>query len=121
MKSVRIVLDVCVADEYEMEQLDADTAFLNSELSDQVFMEIPSGIKIKTTGEHVCLLNKAIYGSRQAASAWNRAIHGVFVSNRFKSCGADQCVYVKLAKSGHIYVYLCRRYDNCCQDPRGIT
>lgn len=51
MKSIRIVLDVSVADEYEMEQLDADTAFLNSELSDRVFMEIPSGVK--TTGEHV--------------------------------------------------------------------
>eukprot|EP00644_Phytophthora_capsici_P018114 jgi/Phyca11/114063/e_gw1.25.92.1 len=76
-----------------MEQLDADTAFLNSDLEDRVYMEVPDGVG---NGEDlVCLLNKAIYGLKQAASAWNKTIHHVFLRDGFKSCGADQCVYVK--------------------------
>eukprot|EP00644_Phytophthora_capsici_P015201 jgi/Phyca11/130831/e_gw1.98.116.1 len=87
-----------------MEQLDADTAFLNSDLEDRVFMEVLDGVG---NGEDlVCLLNKAIYGLKQAASAWNKTIHRVFLRDGFKSCGADQCVYVKRSRNGYIYVCL---------------
>ena len=60
MNSIRVVLAVCVALQYVMEQLDADTAFLNSKLMDRVYTEIPNGIK--NADGQVCLLNKAIYG-----------------------------------------------------------
>ncbi|KAE8883223.1 Retrovirus-related Pol polyprotein from transposon TNT 1-94 [Phytophthora fragariae] len=104
MNSIRVVLSVCAAYEYRMEQLDADTAFLNSELKDRVYMEVPFGIE--NARDYQCQLNKAIYGLKQAASAWNKTIHRVFLGNGFKSCGADQCVYVKRSKNGFIYVCL---------------
>ncbi|OWZ13834.1 polyprotein, partial [Phytophthora megakarya] len=44
MNSIRVVLSVVVALEYVTEQLDADTAFLNSELKERVYMEVPYGI-----------------------------------------------------------------------------
>ncbi|KAE9292008.1 hypothetical protein PR003_g24876 [Phytophthora rubi] len=83
MNSIRVVLSVCAAYEYRMEQLDADTAFLNSELKDRVFMEVPFGIE--NARDYQCQLNKAIYGLKQAA---------------------NQCVYVKRSKNGFIYVCL---------------
>ncbi|KAE8961631.1 hypothetical protein PR001_g29980, partial [Phytophthora rubi] len=104
MNMIRVVLSVCAAYEYRMEQLDADTAFLNSELKDRVYMEVPFGIE--NARDYQCQLNKAIYGLKQAASAWNKTIHRVFLGNGFKSCGADQCVYVKRSKNGFIYVCL---------------
>ncbi|GMF37288.1 unnamed protein product [Phytophthora fragariaefolia] len=60
----------------------------------------------RTLRTNECQLNKAIYGLNQAASAWNKTIHQVFLRNGFKSCGADQCVYVKCSKNGFIYVCL---------------
>jgi hypothetical protein len=87
-----------------MEQLDADTAFLNRELKDRVYMEVPFGIE--DAQKHECQLNKAIYGLKQVASAWNKTIHRVFLGNGFKSCGADQCVYIKRSRNGFIYVCL---------------
>jgi hypothetical protein len=104
MNSIRVVLAVCAAYEYRMEQLDADTAFLNSELKDRVYMEVPFGIE--DAQKHECQLNKAIYGLKQVASAWNKTIHRVFLGNGFKSCGADQCVYIKRSRNGFIYVCL---------------
>ncbi|OWZ06002.1 LOW QUALITY PROTEIN: polyprotein [Phytophthora megakarya] len=88
---------------YIMKQLDADTAFLNSGLKDLVYMEVPP-FGIENDGNHICQLNKAIYGLKQAANAWNKTIHQVFTKNGFKSCGADQCVYVKCSKNGYVYL-----------------
>ncbi|KAE9064384.1 hypothetical protein PF010_g28627 [Phytophthora fragariae] len=67
MNSIRVVMSVVVAKAYVTEQMDADTAFLNSDLKEQVFMEVPYGI---TNAENMmCKLDKAIYGLKQAASA----------------------------------------------------
>ncbi|GMF37248.1 unnamed protein product [Phytophthora fragariaefolia] len=104
MRSIRVVLAVCVADAYVMEQLDADTAFLNSDLVGRVYMEVPFGIE--NARNYVCRLDKAIYGLKQAANAWNKTIHRVLLKNVFKSCGADQCVYVKRTQNGFVYVCL---------------
>ncbi|OWY94925.1 Integrase, catalytic core protein, partial [Phytophthora megakarya] len=45
MNSIRVILVVCVTSGYVMEQLDADTAFLNSSLSDLVYMDVPHGVQ----------------------------------------------------------------------------
>ncbi|ETP08782.1 hypothetical protein F441_15296 [Phytophthora nicotianae CJ01A1] len=80
MNSIRVVLAVVVAKAYVTEQLDADTAFLQ--------------------------LDKAIYGLKQAASAWHKTIHRVFMKIGFRSCGADECVYVKANQGSLVYVCL---------------
>ncbi|OWY91887.1 polyprotein, partial [Phytophthora megakarya] len=67
MNSIRVVLSVVVALEYVTEQLDADTAFLNSDLKERVYMEVLYGIN--NTKNMVYRLDKAIYGLKQVASA----------------------------------------------------
>ncbi|CEG45015.1 retrotransposon ty1-copia subclass [Plasmopara halstedii] len=104
MNSIRVVLAVMVKEKYVTEQLDSDTAFLKSDLKERVYMEVPYGIE--DAGGYMCRLDKAIYGLKQAASAWNKTIHRVFMKFGFKSCGADQCVYVKEFKGNLIYVCL---------------
>ncbi|OWZ18262.1 reverse transcriptase [Phytophthora megakarya] len=73
MNSIRVVLSVVVALEYVTEQLDADTAFLNSELKERVYMEVP--YCITNDKNMMCRLDKAIYGLKQAASVWHKTIH----------------------------------------------
>ena len=72
MNSIRVVLSVVVAKVYVTQQLDADTAFLNSDLKEQVFMEVSYGIT--NVQNMICKLDKANYGLRQAASAWHQTI-----------------------------------------------
>ena len=102
MDSIRVVLAVCAAYSYVMEPLDADTAFLNSGLVELVNMEAPFGVK--NAKGMMCKLKKAIYGLKQAASAWNKTIRRVF-EKWFQSCGADQCVYVK--RTRNVFVDVC--------------
>ncbi|OWZ11228.1 reverse transcriptase [Phytophthora megakarya] len=63
MNSIRVVLSVVVALEYVTERLDADTAFLNSDLKERVYMEVLYGIN--NTKNMVYRLDKAIYGLKQ--------------------------------------------------------
>ena len=100
MNSIRVVLAVCVKHDYVMEQLDADTALLKSKLVEQVYMNVPFGVT--NAKGMVCKLEKAINDLKQAASAWNKTIRNVFLKNSFKSCGADQCVYVKSTRHGFV-------------------
>lgn len=83
MISIRAVLSVCAAYKYKMKQLDADSAFLNSELKDRVYMKTTFGIN--NAMEHKSQLNKAMYNLIQAASAWNKAIYHVFLETILKA------------------------------------
>ncbi|GMF20880.1 unnamed protein product [Phytophthora fragariaefolia] len=104
MNSIRVALSVVVAKGYVTDQLDADKAFLNSDLKEQVFMEVPHDI---TNAENMmCKLDKAIYGLKQVVSAWHQTIYAVFMKIGFRSCGADQCVYVKGDKGNFVDVCL---------------
>ncbi|GMF32340.1 unnamed protein product [Phytophthora lilii] len=104
MNSIRVVLSVVVVKAYVTEQLDVDTAFLNSKLKEQVFMEVPYGVP--NADNMMCKFNKAIYGLKQATSAWYQTIHAVIMQIGFRGCGADQCVYVKEMKDNYVYVCL---------------
>ena len=55
-------------------QMDVKTAFLNGELEEEVFMEIPDGVKnpedIRLT--KVCKLKKSLYGLKISPKKWNK-------------------------------------------------
>ncbi|OWZ18686.1 polyprotein [Phytophthora megakarya] len=108
MNSIRVVLSVVGAEGYVTKQLDADTAFLKSDLKERVYMEVP--YDINNTKNMVCRLDKAIYGLKQAVSAWHKTIHRIFVRLGFRRCGGDECVYVKMNEAR--YVYVCRYVDD---------
>lgn len=77
MNSIRVVLSEVVANGYVTELLDVDTAFLHNDLKEEVYMEVPHGIV--DAENMMCKLDKAFYGLKQAASAWNKTIHAVFL------------------------------------------
>jgi len=45
-ESLRIVLSVAAEEEMEIEQFDVTTAFLNSELEEEIYMEQPEGYNV---------------------------------------------------------------------------
>ncbi|CEG40271.1 retrotransposon ty1-copia subclass [Plasmopara halstedii] len=60
MNSIRVVLAATIKKKYVTEQLDADTAILNSDLKERVYTEVPYGIE--DAEGYMCRLDKAIYG-----------------------------------------------------------
>ena len=60
--SIRSVLAIANQLDLELHQMDVQTAFLNGELEEEIYMSQPEGYKEKGKENYVCKLNKSLYG-----------------------------------------------------------
>jgi hypothetical protein len=59
--SICCILALAAIEDMEIHQMDVKTAFLNSDLEEEIYMEQPEGFTQE--GEHlVCKLHKSLYG-----------------------------------------------------------
>ena len=61
LKSIIILLAIAAHCDYEIWQIDGKTAFLNGNLTEEVYMTQPKGF-ISENGSKVCKLQRSIYG-----------------------------------------------------------
>ncbi|KAK8706189.1 hypothetical protein V6N13_049764 [Hibiscus sabdariffa] len=95
-----------VTNGWKLRQVDINNAFLNGELEEEVFMQQPPGFEL--TGNDgspmVCLLQKALYGLRQAPRNWYTKLQNYLVELGFKESAADTSLFVRNADSNYTYV-----------------
>ena len=60
--TVRTILAVATHLDWELEQMDVVTAFLNGDLDEDVFMSVSEGLSSDLTTNKVCKLRKSLYG-----------------------------------------------------------
>ena len=68
ISSVRALLAVAAASKWDLFQMDVKNAFLNGDLSEEVYMQPPPGLSVESN--KVCHLRRALYGLKQAPRAW---------------------------------------------------
>ena len=66
--SVCALLRLVASNDYELEQLDITTAFVNGELGEEIFMQQPEGFVVPGKEDYVCKLKKSLYGLKQSPS-----------------------------------------------------
>ena len=107
-KSMRILLVLVARWDYELKQLDVETAYLNATIKEEVYMKQPEGYEVQSE-EHpneqlVCKLNKALYGTKQAGREWNEEVNSFLLDDRngmgYIRCQSDTCVYIRTSRSG---------------------
>ena len=105
-KSLRIVLAIANELDYEIVQMDVETAFLNATIDEEIYMEQPEGFHSGDKNEVLQLL-KAIYGTKQAPNRWNKTLNE-FISRKlkYKRCQSDPCVYVRMSKNGNVMIII---------------
>ena len=59
-----------------------------------------------TNGNKVCKLMKGLYGLKQSARSWNKAIHNVLMSNNYKQSRYDKCLYMKTIGNQNCYILI---------------
>jgi hypothetical protein len=92
---------------YELEQLDVKTAFLHGDLEEQIYMQQPEGYRIVGKENHVCLLQKSLYGLKQSPRQWYKRFDAFMESIYFGRSQYDNCFYFKkLADGSYMYLLL---------------
>ena len=76
----------------EVEQMDAITAFIQGEISEEIYVEQPTGFESKN-GPKVCRLKKALYGLKQSARLWQEKLSRVLQGLGYFPISADHCIY----------------------------
>lgn len=94
--TIRVLLGLAAQKGWSVYQLDVKSAFLQGELTEDVFVEQPKGFTREGEDEgKVYKLNKALYGLRQAPRAWYSRIEGYFVREGFRKCYCEHTLFVK--------------------------
>lgn len=70
LNSVRVILSLAANLDWPLHQLDIKNAFLNGELEEEVYMQIPPGCEAPSASNKVCKLRKSLYGLKQSSRAW---------------------------------------------------
>lgn len=102
--TLRAFLAIAGKQKLILRQYDVKTAYLNGSLDEELYMRQPPGFEASGQEELVCRLKKSIYGLRQSARCWNKALDSVLRDLRFQQCESDPCLYVR--RSGSTTVYL---------------
>ena len=78
-----------------MEHWVVSTAFVHAPLKERVYMKQPSGHEEKGKEKYVCLLVKALYGTEQAAHAWQLHLRKFLGEEGFMPLVLDPATYAK--------------------------
>ncbi|CAG4987165.1 unnamed protein product [Colias eurytheme] len=100
--TLRLLFALSVKLNFQITHLDVITAFLNGYLHENVYMQAPPNLDCKENC--VLKLNRAIYGLKQSARAWNDRINDCLLKLNFVKSKLEPCLYTKKCKKEQVIV-----------------
>lgn len=104
--TIRLVLTLALANNWEIKQLDVKNAFLHGTLNEDIFMQQPPGMFDPNFPNHVCKLLKAIYGLRQASRTWFDRFSTFLIKHGFFCSLADPSLFILHSSLGTLILLL---------------
>lgn len=104
IESIRTLIAIAASLNQEILQFDITTAFLNGKIEEDVYLEAPTGVKIRN--DQCLKLNKALYGLKQAPRAWSSEFNRVMTEIGFKASRIDPCVYKHTKEVIYVAIYV---------------
>jgi hypothetical protein len=106
LTSIRLMLSITAAFDFEIEQRNVKTTFLHGDVEEEIFMKQPEGYVVKGKKELVCKLKKSLYGLKQSPRMWYKKFDTYMLGLGFTRSKEDHCVYSKLIGDHLIYLVL---------------
>ena len=106
LKSIRILLSIVAALDYEIWQMDVKTAFLNGYLDESIYMMQPEGFIVEGQEQKVCKLLRSIYGLKQASRSWNLRFDETIKTFDFEQNVDEPCVYKYIKETKVVFFVL---------------
>ncbi|RVW34622.1 Retrovirus-related Pol polyprotein from transposon RE1 [Vitis vinifera] len=95
LNTIRVLLSLAANLDWNLHQLDVKNAFLNGDLEEEVYMEIPLGLKLSSSNDLVCKLQKSLYGLKQSPRAWFERFTKVIKGEEFSQGQFDHTLFIK--------------------------
>ncbi len=96
--SLRYIINFAFENDIPLHHLDVVTAYLNGDLSEEIYMRLPIGYDEKE--RKIVKLTKSIYGLRQSPRCWNTKFVTAMKEMGYVQSKADPCVFIKEEKNG---------------------
>ncbi|RVW34837.1 Retrovirus-related Pol polyprotein from transposon RE1 [Vitis vinifera] len=106
LNTIRILLSLAVNQDWCLQQLDIKNVFLNGDLEEEVYMEIPPGFEESMAKNQVCKLQKSLYGLKQSPRAWFDRFTKTVLKLGYKQGQADHTLFVKKSHAGKLAILI---------------
>ena len=83
LEAIQVLLAFACIKGFKLNQMDVKSAFLNSYIMEEVYVEQPPGFEDISKPDHVYKLKKALYGIKQAPRAWYKRLSKFLLEQRF--------------------------------------
>lgn len=105
MITVRCFFAIAALKGWSLHQLDVNNAFLHGDLTEEVYMTLPPGYsRQQDNNNHVCRLNKSIYGLKQASRNWFSKLRHLLIYEGYTQSKAEYTLFSKQTKNGSVFV-----------------
>ena len=106
LNTIRVLLSLATNLDWPLCQLDVKNAFLNGDLTKEVYMKIPSGFETPGTKNQVCKLKRSLYGLKQSPRAWFERFTRVIQQQGYSQCQTDHTLFVKKSGGGKLSILI---------------
>nr|CAN70361.1 hypothetical protein VITISV_033646 [Vitis vinifera] len=104
ISSVRALLAVATARQWDLFQMDVKNAFLNGDLNEAVYMQPPPSLSVESN--KVCHLRRALYGLKQAPRAWFAKFSSTIFRLGYTASPYDSALFLRRTDKGTILLLL---------------
>lgn len=104
--TLRVLFALAGKLDLSINHLDVNTAFLNGELEETIYMEQPEGFVNEKLSNKVCLLKKALYGLKQSPRVWHNKVEEDLNELGYKKSKYDSCMFTKIKSNSFNVVAL---------------
>ncbi|GKC94676.1 zinc finger, CCHC-type containing protein [Tanacetum coccineum] len=100
ISTIKLLIVIASIHNLIIHQMDVNTAFLNGDLDEELYINQPQGFIILGNENKMCKLIESLYGLKQAPKQWHQKFDEVVLSNGYLLIQADKCIYRKFDESG---------------------
>ena len=104
ISSVRALLAIAAARKWDLFQMDVKNAFLNGDLSEEVYIQPPPGLFVDSN--KVCHLQRALYGLKQTPQAWFAKFSSTISCLGYMASHYDSALFLCCTDKGTILLLL---------------
>jgi Reverse transcriptase (RNA-dependent DNA polymerase) len=103
LASLRVICAIVARNDWPIHQMDVDSAYLNEELPDPIYMKQLRGYE-KGDKDHVLLLKRALYGLKQLGREWHKHLSNKLFKPGFIKSRSDAAIFYRRGSKGHVIV-----------------